>query len=59
MYKITKIVVIPLSEDEPQDLELEVNIDGVNIFYSLENNPVEGGIVIPSLNVLHYFIFAV
>uniref|UniRef100_A0A8C1JTI9 BAG family molecular chaperone regulator 3-like n=1 Tax=Cyprinus carpio TaxID=7962 RepID=A0A8C1JTI9_CYPCA len=24
VYKITKIVVIPLSEDEPQDLELEV-----------------------------------
>ena len=24
VYKITKITVIPLSEDEPQDLELEV-----------------------------------
>lgn len=24
VYKITKITVIPLSDDEPQDLELEV-----------------------------------
>lgn len=38
VYKITKIVVIPLSEDEPQDLELEViNADCfVQIFSMLD-----------------------
>lgn len=38
VYKITKIIVVPLSEDEPQDLELEVtNIDRfVQMFNNLD-----------------------
>lgn len=37
VYKITKIAVIPLSDEEPQELELEVCIL-TNLFFNIPNN---------------------
>ncbi|KAG9341006.1 hypothetical protein JZ751_019759 [Albula glossodonta] len=53
VYKITKIVVIPLSEDEPQDLELELckkHHFGINKPEKISQSPDESKFLLKTLS---------